>query len=177
MRTLSPATSGNEALPWQQRFPRALGQGTAGRSTPATAVRCWTDEITLASLLDTMLTGFGDTLASLAILVVFGAVIGKLMVDSGAASQIAQTLIAKLGVRWVKVSLVICGLVFGLAMFYEVAFIVLAPLIIAVAHEARMPFMKLAIPRGRPPPPQPIRCSSRSPARWPWWMPTTPIPG
>ncbi|NMA76539.1 MAG: gluconate permease [Actinomycetales bacterium] len=125
---------------------RALGQGTAGRSTPATAVRCWTDEITLASLLDTMLTGFGDTLASLAILVVFGAVIGKLMVDSGAASQIAQTLIAKLGVRWVKVSLVICGLVFGLAMFYEVAFIVLAPLIIAVAHEARMPFMKLAIP-------------------------------
>lgn len=93
-----------------------------------------------------MLTGFGDTLASLAILVVFGAVIGKLMVDSGAASQIAQTLIAKLGVRWVKVSLVICGLVFGLAMFYEVAFIVLAPLIIAVAHEARMPFMKLAIP-------------------------------
>lgn len=31
-------------------------------------------------------------------------------------------------------------------MFYEVAFIVLAPLIIAVAHQARMPFMKLAIP-------------------------------
>lgn len=104
------------------------------------------DEITLGSLLDTMLSGFGDTLASLAILVVFGAVIGKLMVDSGAASQIAQTLIARLGMRWVKVSLVICGLVFGLAMFYEVAFIVLAPLIIAVAHEAKMPFMKLAIP-------------------------------
>lgn len=104
------------------------------------------DEITLGSLLDTMLSGFGETLASLAILVVFGAVIGKLMVDSGAASQIAQTLIARLGLRWVKVSLVICGLVFGLAMFYEVAFIVLAPLVIAVAHEAKMPFMKLAIP-------------------------------
>ena len=68
------------------------------------------------------------------------------MVDSGAATQIAQTLIATLGVRWVKVSLVVCGLVFGLAMFYEVAFIVLAPLIIAVAHEAKLPFMKLAIP-------------------------------
>lgn len=108
----------------------------------------WLDgeEITLGSLVDTMLSGFGDTLASLAILVVFGAVIGKLMVDSGAATQIAQTLISKLGVRWVKVSLVICGLVFGLAMFYEVAFIVLAPLIIAVAHEAKLPFMKIAIP-------------------------------
>lgn len=104
------------------------------------------DAITLGSLLETMTTGFGSTLGSLAILVVFGAVIGKLMVDSGAATQIAQTLIATLGVRWVKVSLVVCGLVFGLAMFYEVAFIVLAPLIIAVAHEAKLPFMKLAIP-------------------------------
>lgn len=104
------------------------------------------DELTLGSLLDTMMTGFGSTLGSLAIIVVFGAVIGKLMVDSGAATQIAQTLIDRLGLRWVKVSLVVCGTVFGLAMFYEVAFIVLAPLIIAVAHEAKMPFMKLAIP-------------------------------
>lgn len=104
------------------------------------------EQITFGSLLETMTTGFGGTLGSLAIIVVFGAVIGKLMVDSGAASQIASTLIERLGLRWVKISLVVCGLVFGLAMFYEVAFIVLAPLIIAVAHEAKMPFMKLAIP-------------------------------
>lgn len=104
------------------------------------------DQLTLASLLDTIATGFGGTLGSLAIIVVFGAVIGKLMVDSGAADQIASTLIDRLGLRWVKVSLVVCGTVFGLAMFYEVAFIVLAPLIIAVAHQAKMPFMKLAIP-------------------------------
>lgn len=52
----------------------------------------------------------------------------------GAADQIAFTLIDRL----------------GLAMFYEVAVVVLAPLIIAVAHRARMPFMKLAIPAGGP---------------------------
>lgn len=57
------------------------------------------DERTLGSLLDTMMTGFGSTLGSLAIIVVFGAVIGKLMVDSGAATQIAQTLIDRLGLR------------------------------------------------------------------------------
>lgn len=104
------------------------------------------DPLTLGSLLATISSGFGSTLGSLAIIVVFGAVIGKLMVDSGAADQIANTLIDKLGMRWVKISLVVCGTVFGLAMFYEVAFIVLAPLIIAVAHRAKMPFMKLAIP-------------------------------
>ena len=108
----------------------------------------WIDgePFTLGSLLETISTGFGGTLGSLAIIVVFGAVIGKLMVDSGAADQIASTLIDRLGLRWVKISLVLTGTVFGLAMFYEVAFIVLAPLIIAVAHQAKMPFMKLGIP-------------------------------
>lgn len=100
----------------------------------------------LMDLLDTIQSGFGSTLGSLAIIVVFGAVIGKLMVDSGAAAQIADTLISKLGVGKVKVAMVIAGTVFGLAMFYEVAFIILAPLVIAVAVEAKVPFMKIAIP-------------------------------
>ncbi|MCV5919831.1 gluconate permease, partial [Escherichia coli] len=77
--------------------------------------------------------GFGNTLGELAIIVVFGAVIGKLMVDSGAAHQIAHTLLARLGLRYVQLSVIIIGLIFGLAMFYEVAFIMLAPLVIVIA--------------------------------------------
>ena len=84
----------------------------------------------LMSLLHTMKAGFGNTLGELAIIVVFGAVIGKLMVDSGAAHQIAHTLLARLGLRYVQISVIIIGLIFGLAMFYEVAFIMLAPLVI-----------------------------------------------
>ena len=60
----------------------------------------------LMELLHTMKSGFGSTLGELAIIVVFGAVIGKLMVDSGAAHQIAHTLLARLGLRQ-------CGLLFG----------------------------------------------------------------
>ncbi|MBB9546899.1 gluconate permease [Escherichia coli] len=100
----------------------------------------------LMSLLHTMKAGFGNTLGELAIIVVFGAVIGKLMVDSGAAHQIAHTLLARLGLRYVQLSVIIIGLIFGLAMFYEVAFIMLAPLVIVIAAEAKIPFLKLAIP-------------------------------
>lgn len=42
----------------------------------------------LMELLHTMKSGFGSTLGELAIIVVFGAVIGKLMVDSGAAHRV-----------------------------------------------------------------------------------------
>lgn len=68
------------------------------------------------------------------------------MVASGAATQIAGTLIDKFGVKGVRIALTLTGAIFGLAVFYEVAFIILAPLIIAVAKEANIPFMRLAIP-------------------------------
>lgn len=65
----------------------------------------------LMDLLDTIQKGFGSTLGSLAFIVVFGAVIGKLFVDSGASAQIADTLIRKMGVGKVKVAMVIAGTV------------------------------------------------------------------
>ena len=56
------------------------------------------------------------------------------------------SLLARLGLRYVQLSVIIIGLIFGLAMFYEVAFIMLAPLVIVIAAEAKIPFLKLAIP-------------------------------
>jgi high-affinity gluconate transporter len=100
----------------------------------------------LLELVKTIKSGFGDTLGELAIIVVFGAVIGKLMVDSGAAHQIAQTLLRRFGLYFVQVAMIIIGLIFGLAMFYEVAFIILAPLVVTIAVEAKILFLKLAIP-------------------------------
>lgn len=89
------------------------------------------------------------------------------MVDSGAAHQIAHTLLARLGLRYVQLSVIIIGLIFGLAMFYEVAFIMLAPLVIVIAAEAKIPFLKLAIPAVTLPLPH-IHCSHRSRVLWRW---------
>lgn len=95
--------------------------------------------------LKTITGGFGSTLGSLAIIVVFGAIIGKLMVDSGASHVLASTLLEKFGIRFVRVAVIIIGLIFGLAMFYEVAFLMLAPLVISLAREAKLPWLKMAI--------------------------------
>ena len=53
------------------------------------------------------------------------------MVDSGAAQRIATTLIAKFGIKYIEWALIIIGAVFGIAVFYEVAFIIIAPLVIS----------------------------------------------
>lgn len=99
----------------------------------------------LTAIIDTIKAGLGSTLGSLALIIGFGAVLGKLMVDSGAAQRIASTLLNKFGVKNVQWALIIVGAIFGISVFYEVAFIILAPLVISIAIEAKVPYMKLGI--------------------------------
>lgn len=99
----------------------------------------------LISIVDTIKAGLGSTLGSLALIIGFGAVLGKLMVDSGAAQRIASTLLNRFGVKNVQWALIIVGAIFGISVFYEVAFIILAPLVISIAVEAKVPYLKLGI--------------------------------
>lgn len=99
----------------------------------------------LTDILETIKAGFGSTLGSLALIIGFGAILGKLMVDSGAAQRIASTLLEKFGVKKVEWALIIIGAVFGISVFYEVAFMILAPLAISIAIEAKVPYLRLGI--------------------------------
>lgn len=68
------------------------------------------------AVLHSIQNGIGSTLGGLAMILGFGAMLGKLISDTGAAQRIATTLIATFGKR-VQWALVITGLVVGLAMF------------------------------------------------------------
>jgi len=103
------------------------------------------NKMSLLDVVASVKAGFGGTLGSLAIIVGFGAVLGKLMVDSGAAQRVADTLLKKFGVRNVEWAIIIVGMIFGISVFYEVAFIILAPLVISIAVEAKIPFLRLGI--------------------------------
>ena len=101
--------------------------------------------LSLAEVVVSVKTGFGGTLGSLAIIIGMGAVLGKLMVDSGAAQRVAATLLNKFGVKNVEWAILIVGAIFGVSVFYEVAFIILAPLVISIAVEAKMPYLRLGM--------------------------------
>ncbi|WP_159881485.1 gluconate:H+ symporter [Paenibacillus puerhi] len=101
--------------------------------------------LALPDLLGSIKSGVGGTLGSLALIIGLGAILGKLMVDSGAAQRIATTLLNKFGVKNVQWALLIVGTIFGISVFYEVAFIILAPLVISIAIEAKIPYMRLGI--------------------------------
>jgi high-affinity gluconate transporter len=101
--------------------------------------------LTLDAVVVSIKTGFGSTLGSLAIIIGMGAVLGKLMVDSGAAQRVASTLLNKFGVKNVEWAILIVGTIFGVSVFYEVAFIILAPLVISIAIEAKISYLRLGM--------------------------------
>lgn len=100
----------------------------------------------LTKIVPTIQSGIGGIFGHLALIIVFGAVIGKIMTDSGASQQIADTVIEKCGTKFLPIGLLLIGLIFGIAMFYEVAFLISIPLVLNIAKKANIPYMKLVIP-------------------------------
>lgn len=90
--------------------------------------------------------GVGDMLGTLAIVVVAGSMLGKLVADTGAAQQIASGLMRAFGQRFLQLAFVATGFVIGLPLFYNVAFILVFPLIATVVYRYKLPALYVGLP-------------------------------
>lgn len=90
--------------------------------------------------------GIGDILGSLAIVIVCGAMLGKLVVESGAAQRIADTLVAACGKQRMAWAMMLTGFIVGIPLFYGVGFVLLVPIIFAVVERYRLPPLVVALP-------------------------------
>lgn len=102
----------------------------------------------LEDLADTVENGVGGTLGFLALIIGFGAILGKLLEVSGGAERIASTLLDKLGRKRATWVMMVIGFIAGIPVFVEVGFVLLVPLVFVVAREAKIPPIKIAIPLG-----------------------------
>ncbi|WP_160724558.1 gluconate:H+ symporter [Bacillus sp. USDA818B3_A] len=90
--------------------------------------------------------GLGGTLGHLTMIIIFGAVLGKLMTDSGGAQRIATTLIKAFGQKRVQLAAVVTAAIVGIALFFETGVVVLIPLVFTIATAARVPVLYLGMP-------------------------------
>ncbi len=81
-------------------------------------------------ILPTLLNGFGSTLASVALLVGLGAMIGRLLEITGGAKVLADTLINKFG-KERAFALGVASLLFGFPIFFDAGLVVMLPIILA----------------------------------------------
>jgi Gnt-I system high-affinity gluconate transporter len=90
--------------------------------------------------------GLGDTLGSLVLIIGLGAMLGKIVAESGAAQQIAASLMRLAGQRHVHWALMVTGFVVGLPLFFSVGFVLLIPVIFGVATQFRLPPLFVGLP-------------------------------
>ena len=91
-------------------------------------------------------SGLGGTLGSLTMIIIFGAILGKLMTDSGGAQRIAMTLIKSFGKKRVQLAAVLTASVVGIALFFETGVVVLIPLVFTIATAAGVPVLYIGMP-------------------------------
>jgi len=89
---------------------------------------------------------FASVISLLLIILGLGAMLGKLVADSGAAQRITSVLVRRFGTKNVQWAVVLTGFIVGIPMFYTVGFVILVPLVFTVAASTRLPLLYVGVP-------------------------------
>jgi len=102
--------------------------------------------IPLKSVTASVQKGMGDILGSLVSIIVFGAMLGKLVAESGAAQKIASVMVGIFGTKHIQWGLVLTGFIVGIPLFYNVGFVLMVPLIFSVVYKYKLPAVYIGLP-------------------------------
>jgi gluconate:H+ symporter, GntP family len=99
-----------------------------------------------AEIPDVLLFGFADTLGSVALLVAFGVMLGRLLEVTGGAQVLADTLIGRFGEKRAPFALGVAALLFGFPIFFDAGLVVFLPIILTVARRFGGSLLYYALP-------------------------------
>lgn len=91
-------------------------------------------------------TGLGATVAGVGVLIALGAVLGRLLADSGGADEIVDTILARARGRAMPWAMVLIASVIGLPLFFEVGIVLLIPVVLLVARRGGYSLMRIGVP-------------------------------
>jgi len=100
----------------------------------------------LNSIVQSIEKGIGNTLGFLVMILGLGAMLGKLVAESGAAQKITNGLIQLFGVKNTRFAVMLTGFIVGVTMFYSVGFVILVPLVFTVAAATGLSLISIALP-------------------------------
>lgn len=84
-------------------------------------------------------TGFGKTLGSIGVVIVLGSIIAEALRHTGAIQTIMASTIRLVGANRMPLALTLAGFILGIAIFSDVAFVILNPLVHSSAKVMQVP--------------------------------------
>jgi Gnt-I system high-affinity gluconate transporter len=100
----------------------------------------------LDGIYESILDGIGGQLDDLVLILGFGAMLGRILADSGAAQKIATSMTNFFGINRVQLAMVLSAFAIGITMFYEVGFVILIPLVFTIVRENKLPLLWVGLP-------------------------------
>lgn len=88
---------------------------------------------------DVISTGFGNMLAGIGIPIGFGIILGQLLSDTGGAQVIAEKIMAAFPPKYAQLAVSIAGFVLSIPVFFDVTFVILIPIGLAIASRTGTP--------------------------------------
>lgn len=98
------------------------------------------------TMVKAMEKGIGDILGTLSIILCMGAMLGKLIAESGAAQKISESLAKAFGVKHILWAMVLTAFIVGIPLFFDVSFVMMVPLIITVSKRYNIPVVYIGLP-------------------------------
>lgn len=90
--------------------------------------------------------GLGSTLAGVGLLIILGSMIGTLLISSGGADVIVDTILSKTPMKRLPWAMALIAFVVGIPLFFEVGVVILIPVVMFAARKAKVPVILLGIP-------------------------------
>jgi len=99
-----------------------------------------------SDIISTIQQGMANTLGFVAVVVGLGAMFGAILEHSGGAEALANYLVNKFGEKNASWALVIAGFCIAIPVFFDVAFIILVPIIYSLQRKTKKSLLLYAIP-------------------------------
>ena len=105
-----------------------------------------TEGMTIDNTVISIENGIGSTMGFLVLVLGFGAMLGKLVSESGAAQKITSKLVNAFGIKHIQLALMLTGFIVGISLFYDVGFFIMIPLVFTVAASTGLPLLYVGLP-------------------------------
>ncbi|NKQ51739.1 permease DsdX [Amycolatopsis sp. K13G38] len=91
-------------------------------------------------------SGFGDTLSDTAPVIGLGSLLGAIITGTGGANRIADAFLGNRPAKWIPISIAVAALIIGLPNIFDVSFVMLVPLVYALARRTNSHLLFVGMP-------------------------------
>lgn len=104
------------------------------------------EAVPLTQVADTIVKSMGSALGFIATIIGIGAIFGAILEHSGGTQALANHLVRIFGPKRASWAMLLTGFIISIPVFLDVALVILAPLLFALARDTKRPFLHFGLP-------------------------------